>query len=214
MSRLVDLTGQRFGRLTVLYRSEKPHPCVYWVCRCNCGNILEAAAGNLKRGRTTDCGCRREEAFIGRRFGRLTVLGKTGETAKRGSRRVPLWECRCDCGNTALVQMDSLTSGTTRSCGCLNEDKLEKMREAAGYVEGTQLSRIRNIRPTAANSSGVVGVYYDKRSKKWRASLKFQGRLHRLGAFDTLEAAAAARKQAEAEWFAPFLEAHGQDPPA
>ena len=48
MSRLIDLTGQRFGMLTVLCRSKQHHPCVYWTCRCDCGRIIEAAARRLK----------------------------------------------------------------------------------------------------------------------------------------------------------------------
>ena len=128
----------------------------------------------------------------------------------RGNRKVPLWRCQCDCGNTVLVQMDSITSGTTRSCGCLGEEKIEKMRKAAGYVEGTQLSRITNIPKTSTNSSGVPGVYYDKQTNKWASRLTFRGKRYYLGRYDSLEKAVAARKKAESEYFGTFLESYQQ----
>jgi hypothetical protein len=58
--RKVDLTGQRFGRLTVLSvvvrnRSRR------WLCRCDCGNELDVARNNLRSGCTKSCGCLRRE---------------------------------------------------------------------------------------------------------------------------------------------------------
>lgn len=200
------MTGQRFGNLTVLYRSKKPAAVVVWTCRCDCGKIVDVAGNNLRRGHTLSCGCRRTQSYIGKRYGKLIVLGKTMESVQHGSTRSPLWRCRCDCGNITLVRMDSLTSGTTQSCGCLTEEKIKKMREAAGYIDGTQFSRIRSVPKTAANASGVVGVYYDRKSGKWDARLTCQGKRHYLGRYNTIAEAAAVRKQAEAEWFGNLIE--------
>lgn len=56
--RLVELTGQRFGRLLVLRRSfSKPSRHSLWCCRCDCGNSIIASATNLKTGHTRSCGC-------------------------------------------------------------------------------------------------------------------------------------------------------------
>lgn len=58
MSRLVDLTGQRFGRLVVIEKSvsgQGRH--VRWLCQCDCGNTTIVDGGNLKAGRTKSCGC-------------------------------------------------------------------------------------------------------------------------------------------------------------
>ena len=137
--------------------------------------------------------------------GMLTVLEKTKEFVVHGGQKSPLWKCQCDCGNITLVRLDSLTSGSTKSCGCHMEEKIEKMRKAAGYTEGTQLSRIRDIPQTSNNSSGVVGVYYDKRRGKWRARLRFKGVTYQLGYFSNLEDAVSARKEAEKSIFGEFL---------
>ena len=66
------------------------------------------------------------------------------------------------------------------------------------------------MKPTSANSTGVRGVQFDKRSGRYRARLKFQGKLLNFGSYRTLEEAAAARKAAEEEYFGAFLEAIGQ----
>ncbi len=206
MSRMIDLTGKQFGWLTVLHRSDKKASVVYWTCRCTCGKVIDVAGNNLKRGHTVSCGCRRTAPYIGKRFGKLTVLEKTQEYVQHGSTKSPLWKCRCDCGNITLVRMDSLTSGTTQSCGCSVTEKVEKMRGAAGYVGGTQLSRIKNIPRESTNSCGVVGVYYDRENQKWVSRLTFQGKRYYLGRYDTLEKAVEARQNAEAEYFGTFLE--------
>ena len=211
MSRLIDLTGQRFGMLTVLGRSEKTGSHVCWHCRCDCGKEVDVFAENLRRGHTVSCGCRRVLPYIGKRYGSLTVLEKTTETVRHGRARSPLWKFRCDCGNTVLVRLDSLTSGNIQSCGCQeNEGKTEKMRQAAGYVEGTQTSKLLRIleyNRTAADED-MIGVTYDRHSRKWRASLRFQGVYHRFGSYNTPREAAQARREAEQEWFVEFLETY------
>lgn len=49
-----DLAGQRFGKLVVLQRSEKPaeykHNSDYWLCRCDCGNETVVLGSNLTSG--------------------------------------------------------------------------------------------------------------------------------------------------------------------
>lgn len=59
---------------------------------------------------------------VGAQFGRLTVRGNAG----RDKRRNLLVECRCDCGKSIVVRLQSLRRGNTRSCGCLLTDTLVK----------------------------------------------------------------------------------------
>lgn len=58
-----DLTKQIFHRLTVIKRAENRNNSVYWICLCECGNIIETRGERLKNGRTKSCGCLREENF-------------------------------------------------------------------------------------------------------------------------------------------------------
>ncbi len=62
MRRVIDLTGQRFGRLTVISRSGYHiQPCgrklITWLCSCDCGNNIVVSGNNLRKGQTKSCGC-------------------------------------------------------------------------------------------------------------------------------------------------------------
>lgn len=63
--KLVDLTGQRFGRLTVLRRYEKnsSQGKTLWLCKCDCGTETTVTTSNLKSGHTQSCGCSRVDAM-------------------------------------------------------------------------------------------------------------------------------------------------------
>jgi hypothetical protein len=62
MSRLIDLTGKRFGRLVILKRAENTAlGQTRWLCICNCGNKIEAAGNDIRSGHTKSCGCLHRE---------------------------------------------------------------------------------------------------------------------------------------------------------
>ncbi len=57
---LIDLTGQKFGKLTVIEHSHIVYSginCSSWICRCECGNITDVRANSLLHGGTRSCGC-------------------------------------------------------------------------------------------------------------------------------------------------------------
>jgi hypothetical protein len=55
----IDLVGQRFGRLLVVSRAPRVGTDRHarWNCVCDCGKLTQVDMGNLRRGRTTSCGC-------------------------------------------------------------------------------------------------------------------------------------------------------------
>lgn len=62
ISNFKDLTGQKFGRLTVLDRLHNYHEKnACWLCVCECGNLAKVNTPNLRSGRTMSCGCLRKE---------------------------------------------------------------------------------------------------------------------------------------------------------
>jgi hypothetical protein len=66
MPRLFDnLTNKVFGRLYVVRHS--PARRGHWVCQCNCGAIRVIRSDSLQQGRTTSCGCYRDECSTGRK---------------------------------------------------------------------------------------------------------------------------------------------------
>ncbi|MFI3227812.1 MAG: zinc-ribbon domain-containing protein [Clostridia bacterium] len=55
-----DITGKRFGRLTVLEHAGVKKESI-WKCQCDCGNEIMVIQTNLMNGKTTSCGCKRDE---------------------------------------------------------------------------------------------------------------------------------------------------------
>jgi hypothetical protein len=128
---LCDLTGQKFNRLTVLKRdTSKPsghQKKVYWICQCDCGNIVSVASYHLKKGSVKSCGCYRNDRvkeavgldLVGKRYGKLVVLKDNGSIIEPSGAVRRTWLCKCDCGNEVIVKTINLQSGDTKSCGCL-----------------------------------------------------------------------------------------------
>lgn len=120
-----DLTGQTFGRLTVIERSDdfitsSGEKKVQWKCRCSCGNIIFAQSYSLKNGNTQSCGCLKSENvhkrcfkdLTGQAFGHLRVVRFDYMNGKHS-----IYECLCDCGTTCYVSANKLRRGITKSCG-------------------------------------------------------------------------------------------------
>ena len=114
-----DLTGQRFGKLTVLglAPTESGSGRRLWKCRCDCGGTVLTTAGQLNAGNVKSCGCLARPGlkdWVGKRFGHLTVTAYDG---RRNGKH--FWRCICDCGNETVVNQSNLQSGHSLSCGCM-----------------------------------------------------------------------------------------------
>jgi hypothetical protein len=70
--------------------------------------------------------------YVGRRFGRLTVLRFHGPRPRYQT----AWLCRCDCGSEKVVQGSNLQSGTTQSCGCLMREEASRRSLRHGHTNG------------------------------------------------------------------------------
>ena len=199
----LDLTCQRFGMLTVLRRTDSIGRDTAWLCRCDCGNEVAVRTCYLRKGTTHSCGCDFREDRLegskrldltGQRFGKLTAvepLGKTGDAYK--------WRCRCDCGGECEVAVANLRNGHTQSCGCTGGTPNITL------VDGTCIELIRNNTIRSNNSSGVTGVVWQKRARRWRAEIGFKRKRYFLGLYDSFDDAVKARKNAEAKYFGSFL---------
>jgi len=57
----VDMTGQKYGKLTCIAPGKTSRSGRYWICECECGNRTEVLRGNLRNGFTLSCGCHKRE---------------------------------------------------------------------------------------------------------------------------------------------------------
>lgn len=63
-SRLIDITGKRFGRLVVLKQEESVKGATRWLCRCDCGKEKVVFKSSLISGNTVSCGCWQREKMV------------------------------------------------------------------------------------------------------------------------------------------------------
>lgn len=208
-----DLAGQRFGMLTAKEKLTRNR----WLCVCDCGNKKVVPRHMLLSGHIKSCGCRKNAGnpsidLTGQRFGQLLVLCEAKQHISESGSKQRAWLCRCDCGNEVTVLQTSLQKGATQSCGC-HRQSVGRQRvdeNAFGQYKGTNITRIKKTAPGKNNTSGVVGVCRDSRSRtdheRWVASIWQQGRRIYLGTFDSFLEAVKARKNAEEKYFLPLIE--------
>lgn len=189
-SKQIDLSGRRFGRLTAVKPTKmRQGKSVVWECHCDCGNTTFASAGKLVSNRKCSCGCKRLDSaknkakdLTGQRFGKLTAIRPTD---KRCGKSV-VWECKCDCGNTAFYSTIFLHS-KAQSCGCIRK---------TNYVLGTSLNIIGESEEKVRkdNLLGTKGVYYNSKRNVYVAGITFKGVTFRKGYRDFDDAREARMK--------------------
>ena len=137
MARYVDLTGQKFGRWTVLNITDKrtKNRSIIWHCKCQCGNEKDVDSYTLRSGQSKSCGCLNKEKaaqrcrqtrldLTGKRFGKLVALYPIYSGLKNEHTK---WHCKCDCGNECDIDMGNLRSGKSQSCGCVQSKQEERI---------------------------------------------------------------------------------------
>jgi len=144
----------------------------------------------------------REKEIIGKKYGKLTILKKS---EKRSSNKSYLYKCQCECGKIVYVRLPHLKDGNIKSCGCLFNENSKILNTRSIFFEGTNIDRLKSKKISKNNTSGVKGVSYIKRRKKWQASLMIQGKTIHLGYFNRIEDAIRARKNGERKYYKPVI---------
>lgn len=135
MGNIKDLTGRRFGRLTVLERAEDVRykdggMAVQWKCRCDCGKEAIKKSANLLNGKSKSCGCLREEIGnnpfrfeigqeIETKYGKFIVENRKREEREISGIRDKKYICKCiDCGETNVILEHTIMEnhGSCRAC--------------------------------------------------------------------------------------------------
>lgn len=117
-----NIIGQKFGRLKVLDFVGVEKLEGMYRCLCDCGETIVVRGHSLLRGNTKSCGCFSREIkdktkydLIGKKFGKLTVLGYAGINRYGGTELL----CSCECGEQIIVSRNVLITGLQKSCGCI-----------------------------------------------------------------------------------------------
>lgn len=232
MGRLNDLTGQRFGRLTVLERAENyvsPKGSIepQWNCICDCGNVIVVRGCHLRNRHTLSCGCwqLKRAADVQKKYNAYYIIGdkvyvKLSNSEKEMVTDRNIWE-----------------SGAKKYCWALDDsgyaiaciDTRRKTRRFHVYafpdcpkgmvrdhIDGNKLNNTKeNIRfvlpkdnaknhtTKNAKTGNRVGVFWDQKGKRWIAHICVDGKRIRRR-YTSLQDAITARKQAEVKYFGEY----------
>lgn len=170
----IDMTGKKFGRLTVLEKAySNKKGTVYWKCKCDCGAETVKSGTLIRLGKTTSCGCLHKE-----------LLSKQSKTHGMGKTKINyVWldmKSRCknpnhkrykDYGGRGITYQPSWESF---------ESFYNDMKET--YQEGLTLDRINN-------DEG-----YSKANCRWVTMLK-QNNNKRNSVFETVNGITATRSE-------------------
>ena len=139
MSRIIDLTGQRFGRLTVVGKAPSTNGCTNarWICRCDCGKETIVRSTSLRQGESKSCGCYRSEYWRYRKTSH-------GESSTRLAHIWYQMKKRCFCKTDHAYE-----NYGGRGISVCQEwiDSFESFRDWAldnGYSENLTIDRINN----------------------------------------------------------------------
>ncbi len=193
-----DLTGRRFERLTVLGDVGKrtKNGKVLWHCLCDCGKITFVRGDHLKNGKVKSCGClnddlkrKRYKDLTGYENDNFKVIVKKESENQRVD-----WLCECKhCGN--YTHLNSNEIEVTKSCGCLQGASKEFM----DTIRDTE--SLKSTKPTAKSTTGVRGVYYNKKRDNYQAFINVDKKTKFLGSSKSFSKAVALRKSAEQEFW-------------
>ena len=223
-----DITGKRYGRLTVLKRSETEHKVkiAYWICQCDCGNIVEVSGISLRHGDTKSCGCYKTDKLIERSV-------KTNEYLLFDDHA----EIVLETGDHALIDIEDVEK-CKKYYWYLNDQGY-----VLAYLRGSHASEIKyirlhryimgidderevdhkfgdpldnrkinlrvcnlkeNKRNKRAISGNYPGVYYSTTKNKWIARIWMDNNAICLGSFNTEQEATEARIVAEDKYYGEF----------
>jgi hypothetical protein len=132
--------------------------------------------------------------ITGKKNGMLTAVRLTGE--KKDGLYVWIWKCGY-CGREIKYTYHEVYHNNKTSCGCQKRDISSRI----DFFDHTNIDRIKSTKLSKNNKSGITGVRYDEKTKKWIAVIGFKKKNYHLGTFKTKEVAVAARRNAEAVFF-------------
>lgn len=138
----------------------------------------------------------KRSALIGKKFGKLVLI----EVYYNKEKKRMFAHCLCDCGNYTDTTLDCLTRGITKSCGCLLSQHGKDMVYNKIDRNVSWKRRIENNNKPKNNTSGVIGVSYNRFIGYWTAHIGINGKRISKNFLDKIEAI-KYRKYLEDKYF-------------
>lgn len=217
MSAIKDLTGKVFNSLTVIERSENINGRVAWKCLCECGRTSIIRTGDLTTGHVKTCGkCdfihnnTMYEFYNGYVIGH-TKMGKIFYIDEDDLFKIKDFAIYVDDYGYADIYENGKTVHLSRILMKPSEnevvDHINRVRydnRRSNLRVCTQNENLWNLSIAKNNKTGVTGVYYHMRNKRYVASICVNYKRIHLGSYKDLETATKVRKEAEQKYFGEF----------
>lgn len=224
--------NMRFGRLVVIkkvgyHQFPSKKRTSKWLCRCDCENYVEVTLASLRNGHTKSCGCLRKELLFKNNI-KINIYKKINDSTIQGTCSNDLkyffyfdiedfYKINIHCWRKndrgyivtrnketkKIIYMHRLIMSFPKSeidhiDRMKNNNKKNNLRITVGYKNSAN----KNI--DSRNTSGFIGVNYEKRNKKWQARITVNHNKYWLGYFDNINNAIIARLKAEKEYLGEF----------
>jgi hypothetical protein len=234
VSKLIDLTGQRFGRLIVTCRdvnkiSNSGRQIVMWRCICECGNEISVSGDSLRNGNTKSCGCLQTEtrSANGQKNHKTNMydlsgdfgIGWTSNTNREFYFDLEDYDKIKDYCWIERVKNDTYHYITAKDHTTNKHIKMHQALGLHGYDhvdrnpmnnrrnnlrKATFAENARNCSKSKNNSSGIIGVCWINREQKWHSYITVDNQRKSLGYFINKTDAIITRLNAEQKYFKDF----------
>jgi hypothetical protein len=176
MSKLIDLTEQKFGRLKVLHRiNNYKSRHAQWHCKCDCGKEVDVTSDKLKSGHTRSCGCLKQD-----------FLDNGGPNKTHGDTKTHLYRIwagilrRCENPNCEKFKKDYQDRGIMV---CPEWHDFETFRDwaiANGYSENLTIDRRDNDKGYSPENCRWATKKVQGNNKRNNINITYEGQTHTL----------------------------------
>jgi len=172
MPALIDLTGHKYGRLTVLEMAPRVKgKGVEWVCRCDCGKEAVVLSNSLRRGNTKSCGCLFTEMLVKRNT-------KHGHARRDNKTRLyGIWvRMRQRCSDSNSSDYERYGGRGIKVCDEWNDfGNFHDWAHANGYKKHLTIERINNDGDYEPTNCKWVAPEKQARNKRNNRFIEFRG---------------------------------------
>lgn len=234
IDRSKNISGQRFGRLVVLRRTNnyvKPSgtKVAQWLCQCDCGNKVIVRGDSLRSGVIKSCGClhsecAKKQGHSKKKYNHYDLSGMYGIGYTSNTNEPFLFDledydkikkyCWCINNNGYILAPQSSTGKNILLHRLImNPSENELVDHIQHRKFDNRKSKLRivnknqnamNAKLPSNNTSGTKGVYWTKSCNKWCASIKINQNNICLGHYENFEDAVKVRKEAEEKYFGKY----------
>lgn len=207
----VDLIGQQFNKLTVVaYYGKDNRGGTLWKCSCSCGSGKEVitSTGNLRSGNTNSCGCFQKEraSETSKTHGLSNSITYSSWVNMINRCKYESYEHYDRYGGRGIKVCDRWLESFENFLEDMGERPSKEITLDRIDLDGdyfpenckwsSKVEQARNRCVPSNSSSGVKGVHYHTRDKKWVANISINGKRKQIGYFNTKEEAISARNEA------------------